>query len=92
VQTPQTPRVYEVRITNKAESDLANMRPDTAKRAWAKIQALAQDPRPDGCRKLAGFDNRWRIRVGEWRVIYEVYDKQLVVLVISAPPRGKAYR
>ena len=52
------------------------------------IEALADDPRPPGCRKLAGRKDEWRIRVGNWRVIYRVEDGRLVVVVVAVGVRG----
>ena len=56
------------------------------------IMALADDPRPQGVKKLAGEKDQWRIRVGDWRVVYRVDDGRLVVLVIKVAPRGEVYR
>jgi mRNA interferase RelE/StbE len=64
----------------------------SARRAKEKIQALAQDPRPHGCLKLKGEDNLWRIRVGDWRVIYEIHDRVLVVVVVDVDHRGDVDR
>ena len=57
----------------------------------AAIEALADDPRPPGCRKLAGRKDEWRIRVGNWRVIYRVEDGRLVVVVVAVGVRGGVY-
>jgi len=56
------------------------------------ILALADDPRPPGCIKMSGYDDRWRIRVGDWRVVYRIEDGRLVVLVVTVAPRGGVYR
>lgn len=55
------------------------------------IAALATSPRPPGCVKMAGSADQWRIRVGDWRVIYAVDDGVLVVLVVTVAPRGGVY-
>ena len=55
------------------------------------IEALADDPRPPGCRKLSGRKDEWRIRVGNWRVIYRVEDGRLVVVVVAVGVRGGVY-
>lgn len=55
------------------------------------ITALATNPRPPGCVKMAGSVDLWRIRVGDWRVIYAVDDGVLVVLVVTVAPRGGVY-
>ena len=66
--------------------------PDQVKRrVVSAIQALSDAPRPDGCRKLKGYNDRYRIRVGDYRVIYDVFDSRLVVIVIDAGHRGSIY-
>jgi mRNA interferase RelE/StbE len=62
-----------------------------AKRIRAAIYALADDPRPQGCRKLEGRENEWRVRVGTWRIIYRIEDARLVVVVVGVGPRGEVY-
>jgi mRNA interferase RelE/StbE len=61
-------------------------------RVVARIQALAADPRPPGCEKLAGHADLYRIRQGQFRVIYLVDDQQGVVDVIKIGHRGEVYR
>ena len=56
------------------------------------IQALAQNPRPPGCRKLTGSKNDWRIRVGDYRVVYEIADEIRVVRVNRVRHRREVYR
>jgi mRNA interferase RelE/StbE len=65
---------------------------DLRERILRAIDELAQDPRPAGCKKLSGYENLYRIRVGEWRITYAVEDAQLIVLIIEIAPRGGAYR
>jgi mRNA interferase RelE/StbE len=61
-------------------------------RIVASIRSLAEDPLPAGCEKLAGEDDRYRIRVGRYRVIYSVGDAQLVVFVVRVGQRKDIYR
>lgn len=56
------------------------------------IEALAEVPRPDGCRKMAGFDDLWRVRVGDWRIVYRIEDGRLVIVVVTVAVRGGVYR
>ncbi len=56
-----------------------------------KIQSLADDPRPSGCKKLSG-NTLYRIRQGNFRIVYEVLDKKLVVTVIKVGDRKEIYR
>ncbi|MDN5572076.1 MAG: type II toxin-antitoxin system RelE/ParE family toxin [Propionibacteriaceae bacterium] len=52
----------------------------------------SQSPRPHGAKKLAGEQTAWRIRIGDYRVIYDVFDAELVVTVVRAAHRREAYR
>ena len=56
------------------------------------IAALVENPRPPGCLKMAGPGDEWRIRVGDWRVVYRIDDGRVVVIVVRVAPRGGAYR
>ena len=61
-------------------------------RIVAGIRSLAEDPRPPGCEKLVGAGDRYRIRVGRYRVIYSVGDGELVVVVVRVGHRKDVYR
>ena len=65
---------------------------DVQTRLKPRIDALANDPRPSGCRKLSGEDELYRIRVGDYRVLYAVRDQVLVVLVVRVGNRRDVYR
>jgi mRNA interferase RelE/StbE len=56
------------------------------------IRSLADDPRPPGCKRLSGHDALYRIRVGDWRIIYAIEDDKLIVLIVEIGPRGRVYR
>ena len=56
------------------------------------IEKLATDPRPVGSLKLVGEVDQWRVRVGEWRIVYRIDDGVLVVVVVTVTPRSGAYR
>ena len=58
----------------------------------AKIDGLANDPRPSGCKKLQGSDNEYRIRIGNYRVIYTIADVVKIVTIIKIADRKDAYR
>jgi mRNA interferase RelE/StbE len=59
----------------------------------AAIRSLATEPRPAGAVKLTGFDPpAWRLRVGEYRIVYEIHEAEIVVIVINVAPRGEVYR
>ena len=58
----------------------------------AALDALMDDPRPPGCKKLVGGKDEWRVRVGDWRIAYRIDDGRLVVLVVRIGPRKDVYR
>ena len=80
-----------VEITRRAARDLAALPVADRKRLGRKIDALAGDPRPANARKLAGAEDLFRLRSGDYRVIYQVRDEVLVVLVIMTRHRGSVY-
>ena len=84
--------VYRVLLERGAEKDLARLSCEIHDRVIAAIQALANNPRPPGCRKLAGSKNDWRIRVGDYRVVYEIADEIRVVRVNRVRHRREVYR
>ena len=84
--------VYRVLLERGAERDLARLSSEINERVIAAIQALANNPRPPGCRKLVGSKNDWRIRVGDYRVVYEIADKIRVVRVNRVRHRREVYR
>ena len=61
-------------------------------RVVARIQALASNPRPQGCEKLAGYENRYRVRQGRYRILYSIDDAVLTVVVVRVAHRKDAYR
>ena len=84
--------MYRVLLERAAERDLTRLSSEIHNRVIAAIQALATNPRPPGCRKLTGSNNDWRIRVGDYRVIYEIADAIRVVRVNRVRHRREAYR
>lgn len=81
---------YSLIITRKAQKQLAALPKNDYLRAKEKIENLAQQPRPAGAIKLTGRD-AWRIRVGNYRIIYEIFDDQLIVKIIRVRHRKDAY-
>jgi mRNA interferase RelE/StbE len=57
-----------------------------------RIEALRLEPRPSGCRKLEGTDDLWRIRIGDWRIVYSVDDARALVEISVVRHRREAYR
>ncbi len=65
---------------------------DIQSRLESKIQELAIEPRPDGIAKLKNGKNRYRIRIGDYRILYQIFDDNLIVTVIRVGHRSKVYR
>jgi mRNA interferase RelE/StbE len=84
--------MYRVLLERGAERDLGKLLPEIHDRVIAAIQALARNPRPPGCRKLAGTKSDWRIRVGDYRVVYQIADEIRVVRVNRVRHRREVYR
>ena len=85
-------RTYEVRLLVTARRQLLGIPVRIRSRIAVAIRALADDPRPPGCKKLAGSSDYFRIRVGDYRVLYEVRDRDILVLVIKIGHRREVYR
>ena len=83
---------YRVLLERATEKELSRLPKGTHNRIIPAIQSLAANPRPPGCRKLAGGKNDWRIRVGDYRVIYEIADEIRVVRVNRVRHRREVYR
>ena len=84
---------YEVLITDPAIQDLKKLPAHLIQRMKRAVLELATEPRPPNCRKLASVDPpTWRIRVGDWRVLYQVDDRKKLVAVIHFYHRREAYR
>ncbi|MCE5269960.1 type II toxin-antitoxin system RelE/ParE family toxin [bacterium] len=83
---------YEITILPAALKQLESLPVGIRRRIAAGIDSLSDNPRPEGCRKLAGSDNLYRLRQGDYRVVYEVRDAVLVVLVIRLGHRKDIYR
>ena len=87
--------MFDVRLAKRAERGLRVIRqgdPRGYRRVVETIRGLADDPRPVGSLKLTGFDPpAWRARVGDHRIVYEIDDHAVVVVVNVAPP-GEVFR
>lgn len=82
---------YTVEILRTAQKELGKINRPDQDRIIDAIQSLSETPRPSGCLKLSGRE-AWRIRIGSYRVIYEVHDNRLVVLVVQIGHRRDVYR
>ncbi len=83
---------YEVRLEPSAERALRKLPVQIRSRMGSRLDGLASNPRPSGCEKLGGVDDLYRVRVGDYRVVYQVSDEVLVVLVVTIGHRSDVYR
>ena len=83
---------HRITFAQSAERELRRLDPPVGRRVLAAIERLAHHPRPRGCVKLVGSKDEWRIRVGDWRVLYTIDDAQRVVDIAGIRHRSDAYR
>ena len=84
--------MYTVEISRRAQRDLRKLSEAAREQVVPVMQALARDPRPAGVRKLRGAESLWRVRAGDYRIIYEIESERVVVLVLRVRHRKDAYR
>lgn len=82
---------YRIEWKASARKELRGLERAILGRVLTAVEALATDPRPDGCRKLAGSKQSYRIRVGDYRVVYLIEDDRLIVEIIRVRHRSAAY-
>jgi len=82
---------YDVALTSSAERELKKLSGQLMARIIPRLENLASDPRPSGCKKLRGGDDEWRIRVGDYRVVYTIDDAKLLVEVTRIRHRSEVY-
>jgi mRNA interferase RelE/StbE len=83
---------YRVEVARRAAKAVAGLPRREQQRIRAAIDLLAENPRPPGCVTLAGGPGRYRVRVGDYRIVYEVHDDRLVVQVVRVGHRSDVYR
>lgn len=81
---------YSIQYSPHADRDFERLPSQVKGRVQAKIESLADNPRPHGCTKLKGAE-MYRVRVGDYRIIYEVKDNILLVLVVKIGHRREVY-
>lgn len=84
--------VYSVLLAPSAERQLRALTEPVQKRIVKRLKSLRENPRPQGLKKLAGEDELYRIREGDYRIIYTIQDKELIVLVVKIGDRKEVYR
>ena len=83
---------YEIIIKPAAEKCLDRIPKSTRRRIADALEGLRNNPRPPGVLKMSGAENLWRIRIGNYRVLYEIHDNRLIVLVLRVAHRKDVYR
>ncbi len=83
---------YRTVFARSARKELLSLPEPVSERVLRRIERLSTTPRPRGCRKLVGTVNLWRLRVGDYRVVYAIDDERRLVDIIAVRHRSDAYR
>lgn len=83
---------YRIEFTPRAEKQFKALEKSTQIRLARRINSLANNPRPQGVKKLESEEDFYRVRVGDYRVVYQIRDKALVVLIVRIGHRSEVYR
>lgn len=83
---------YSILLSPPAERQLKALAESVQKRIVKRLRTLREHPRPQGVKKLADEENLYRIREGDYRIIYTIRDKELIVLVVKIGDRKEVYR
>lgn len=83
---------YRITLAPSAGRQLGKLDPQARRRIQAALELLATEPRPPAATRLVGGSGEWRVRTGDYRIIYEIEDDQLLVLVLRVGHRREIYR
>ena len=83
---------YRITLAPAAARELRKFDPQVRRRIQAALKLLSADPRPPAATRLVGGAGEWRVRTGDYRIVYEVVDDELVVLVLRVGHRREIYR
>ena len=83
---------YQVQVAPAAVRQLRKLDGMALRRVQAAIELLAEEPRPSGAKELVGGDGEWRVRTGDYRIVYEINDGVLLVLVVAVGHRREIYQ
>ena len=83
---------YHVSLAPAAERQIRKLDPPARRRVQAAIELLAEQPRPPAATRLVGGGGEWRVRTGDYRIVYEIDDGVLLVLVVAVGHRREIYR
>ena len=83
---------YELRWKRSALKELQKLPKHTISKLVALAESLVDEPHPAGCRKLAGTEHTYRVRSGDYRLIYQIHNGQLIIEIVKVGHRKKVYR
>lgn len=83
---------YSIEFKQSAKKELAQLPRPIAEKVAERIKALADNPRPDGCKKLSGSTYSYRIRINDYSVVYSIIDQCLIIQVIKIGHRKDVYQ
>jgi mRNA interferase RelE/StbE len=83
---------YIIEFKQSAKKELTQLPVSIAEKVLNKIKELAANPRPDGCKKLTGSAHSYRIRINDYRVVYSIIDKRLIIQIIKIGHRKDVYQ
>ena len=83
---------YEIQFSKSASKQIKKLPSEIQERIQVKINSLAIEPRPDGVKKLKGRENGYRVRVGDYRILYDVFDDVLLVIIVEVGHRSNIYK
>ena len=83
---------HRIEVAPAALRQLRKLDPAARRRVQAAIELLADQPRPSGAKKLVGGTDEWRVRTGDYRIVYEIHDEVLLVLVVAVGHRRDVYQ
>jgi len=83
---------YRIEFRPSARREFNRLASNIQVRLQPHIDALAENPRPPGCKKMKGKDDLWRIGVGDYRIVYQIHNRVLLVLVVTVGNRSDVYR
>lgn len=83
---------HQVLIERRAQKEILRLSSEIADRVTVAIDGLMAEPRPSNCKKLSGGRNQWRLRVGDYRILYEIDDRKQEVRVYAVGHRREVYR
>lgn len=83
---------YNIILPKPVQKQLTKLAPDISSKVITKISELTENPRPTGVKKLKGFENEYLVRIGDYRIRYEIDEQQKTVIILSCRHRRNVYQ